>query len=739
MQSETKKIMDNYDTSCLVFPSMELKSHQIEFVSKFFKSPLHGMIAVHPTGSGKTALALSVARCYMMSNPANSVVLCTSKTLLNNYKNEMDKMGFPEERSKYRIFSFDTFYRGYSKYNNSIKIEDLEDDIESDSSDIDSETAFSTKSSLFIVDEAHNLKTERGKKATIFIKAAHEADKVLLTTATPLVNYISDAANLISMVSKLPMMRKKQFEEIMMDRNKAKNIVGGYFDFYDLRDEDKKEYPEVSYENIYIKMPESLYLHYKAQESYLEGKSEEEITNDFFNENLSAFYTGVRLAANINPAELDGSMVKSTWIKDFVRSNHTKRILIFSQYVKYGCELVRSSISDLGITTGVIYGKCTPSQRDETVKRYNQGNINILIISNCGKEGLDLKNTDIVIIYENGWNKVTEDQVVGRAVRRGSHNNFRISQNNKSRGKVKVFRLLMVKPEEFDNDPAKSLSMKGKININGNLKSIDILLMSLANEKSRILKDSFETIKIFNSEVTNERNDIYKESISISTQLNRLILGILDRRLFVSSKIESEGIGKRVLTLRKDIYLEIALLRLSCLPVSTIIDTDFFKGRYNADTKFFELYLILKFNSTEESVDIDNLLDFLSQNVTSSPIHSSNISLLVSGLRRVGPLVKDKIYYSKIITRLNILLSGNKIFICMLLDMFNCVVFRDWNPIKDTHIRLRSSFDDLSTQTKKIYIWNGKNINTIIGEQTEMLPGGIKMGNLRDSQIISSY
>jgi len=701
---------------------------------------MHGMIAVHPTGSGKTALALAVARCYLSQNPANSVILCTSKTLINNYWKEMDKMGIDiNDRSRYRVFSIDTFYRGYIKYNNSVNIEGVDDiggEIDSDDSDIEIEGAFSTKSALFIIDEAHNLKTERGKRATVFIKAAEEADKVLLTTATPLVNYISDAANLISMVSKMPPFTRKQFEEVMLNPSDAKRVVGGYFDFYDLEPQDLKEYPDVEFENVFMRMPDALYEHYKAQELYLEGRSEKDITNDFFNENLSAFYTGVRLAANINPAEMEGSMAKASWIKEFVRGNPLKKVLIFSQYVKYGCELVRSEISDLGVETGIVYGKCSSKQRDETIDRYNKGIIQILIISNCGKEGLDLKNTDAVIIYENGWNKVTEDQVVGRAVRRGSH-----ITGGKVNPIVSVYRLLMVKPSEFDSNPVRSLAMAGKKNANGELKSIDLLLMSLSMEKARILEDSFNTIKIFNKEVAREQEELYKEGLNISTNLNKLILGILKRKPFVSSRIESEGIGNPVLSSVSKVTMEIALVRISSLPTPVIIDLDHFRGRYNAESKSYEIYFVSTISSPKEFIDLQAILEHLGGLILSTPIQSSHILNFVTKIRKVGPLIKDKIYFAKLIARLNMLTNGKVIYICMLFDLFNCVVFTRWNPIKvgmESEVRIRSSFDDLKATEKSIHVWNGSNIISVLGEPSEILPGGILMGTLRDDQVIEA-
>jgi superfamily II DNA or RNA helicase len=715
-------------------------------------SEAHGTIAVHPTGSGKTALALAVAKCYLSMNPANSIVLCTPKTLLNNYYRELDKMeNGGADMSRYRIFSIDSFYRGYSKYNNGVILpeEFRDDDIDSDDSNMEEESltkdAYSTKSALFIIDEGHNLKTEMGKRAQIYIKAAGEADRILITTATPLVNRVADAANLISMVSKTPIMKRKQFDEIMLERDAAKKLVGGKFDFYTLTLADTLEYPTVSYENVHLRMPDALYTYYKAQEMYLNGKTEADISNDFFDGNLSAFYTGVRLAANLTPEELEGTLAKANWIKMFVKANRGKRILIYSQYVRYGCELVKAELSDLGIECGLIYGKMSSAQRDETVRRYNSGELDILIISKCGKEGLDLKMTDIVIIYENGWNRSNEDQVVGRAVRRGSH------KGAPGRGHVKVYRLLMVKPEEFDAGAERVMDIPGKYNHLGQLKSVDLLLMSMANEKRVVLDNAFNMIKVFNTEVAKEDLAMKTDGDVLVDALDSHVLGVLEMKPFVRAR-GNVKLGNPVLSSLKNVYIHIALGRFRSIASSVIIDREhegdemYIRGRWSDG--WYEIYLVVKMKNTDY-IDMDIMLSHVSSLASSTVLNGGVSRSILKNMKKIGPLVMDKIVFIKLIARLTML--GDKLNrTCMLLDLFGCKVFTRWSTrIINGEVHISSSFENGLAQTKRLNVLidrldesKGDVMITYRGGLDEMIDmnvhdlRGLTYGDIKDDSVM---
>jgi superfamily II DNA/RNA helicase len=85
----------------------------------------------------------------------------------------------------------------------------------------------------------------------------------------------------------------------------------------------------------------------------------------------------------------------------------------------------------------VVTGSVATRERDETVRAYNRGDLNVLILSAAGGEGLDLKGTTDVILLEVPWNEARERQVIGRAAR------FRSHEKNQT---VNVWKLVLRKP-----------------------------------------------------------------------------------------------------------------------------------------------------------------------------------------------------------------------------------------------------------------------------------------------------
>lgn len=78
-----------------------------------------------------------------------------------------------------------------------------------------------------------------------------------------------------------------------------------------------------------------------------------------------------------------------------------------------------------------VTGKVQPEDRTEIIKRFNSKNnkngddINLMLLSGAGAEGLDLKNVRSIHIMEPYWNYARIKQIIGRAVRTYSHIDFK--------------------------------------------------------------------------------------------------------------------------------------------------------------------------------------------------------------------------------------------------------------------------------------------------------------------------
>ena len=692
-----------------------LRPHQQEFIDEFFENKHHGLIAVHPTGSGKTLLALTLAERYLVENPADTVILVAPKTLIFNYQKEMVKMGGVRDISRYRMFTTDGFYFGYSKNEmkntlfetNKEEDDDEDDDLEEsvipkikqailDDSTLNPEErefllalnsdlpvtsmAYSSKDSLLVIDEGHNLRTEinlekgKGKRPFVYIDAANKANRVVILTATPLINYPSDVANLISMVTRGnngQFMSKKDFEEMMYNRDEKykQNYFGGKFNFHTLSPEDLAEYPTVTKENVYIKMPDALYEIYKVQEAYLYKESAEEIENDFFEGNLSYFYTGIRQASNLSPEELEGIRTKSNWIKEFIRrqldttGQPTQKTVIYSQYIKYGLEIIQEGLDSLGVNYVVIAGKTSTKKRKEAVLSYNEGKIKILLISKSGREGIDLSWTDNIIIFEYGWNVPAERQIIGRGVRRGSH----VGHPSKN---VQVYRLLMVKPDEFEYGPDRILQIDGKYNHKRQYKSSDLLLMSLAIWKESEIENTFNMIKAYNEAVKKSIEFLQEQGQKGCQVLNQYVMACNWEGPIIFNRTPSKGLIDAVM-----FNLPPQTLTVYRIPLITVQVTSQCPNMSNIVERktnvYFEsvlgqgyLTIYLSFRRVAEMVKFGSIHAWLSKTVLAYNIRPDQtnqvsihlIDVLEEMMKKVNIYVvkEDKLRFMKILAKLAI-------------------------------------------------------------------------------------
>ena len=153
---------------------IELKPHQ-QYVVDYMKKPKHkGLIIYHTTGSGKTITALK----SMLQYP-DQIIIIGKKSSKKAFKDDMKKLNVSFEQegadSEPR-FLFFTFTK--------IKTI-LKDDL-----------AFLAEKSI-IVDEAHTLRNETSNNLMI-IHAMSLSARILLLTATPVINYLNDLCVLVN-------------------------------------------------------------------------------------------------------------------------------------------------------------------------------------------------------------------------------------------------------------------------------------------------------------------------------------------------------------------------------------------------------------------------------------------------------------------------------------------------------------------------------------------------------------
>ena len=116
-------------------------------------------------------------------------------------------------------------------------------------------------------------------------------------------------------------------------------------------------------------------------------------------------------------------------ITDFVMNAHDYPIVIYSRYRHRGIDALRKRIEkraeELGRQLNIeeFTGSQDSDARADLRKRFNGGEIDVLLMTEAGKQGIDLLGCGILIIMEVGKSQEDENQIAGRILRHNALKN----------------------------------------------------------------------------------------------------------------------------------------------------------------------------------------------------------------------------------------------------------------------------------------------------------------------------
>jgi superfamily II DNA or RNA helicase len=442
----------------------KLQKHQIEFAENIINNDnINGALAIHGVGSGKTLTAVVSAELYLARFPKSKVVVITPASLLIGFKQELFTYDPAIEKDpRYSYYTFDGFSNMIDKGDG----KDICDD------------------AMLIIDEAQNLRTtiqktetmttqkdgtlkittdvKSGKKVYNILKhCSAKARKILLLSATPMVNYPSDIGNLMAMINKHePFNKTINLDNIWGDPVKLAKYFGCRISFFENSPEvQDKFFPRLREVQVPIVMSEETYETYTGIENNVASsvtRGNLNISGD--SENINAFYTAMRKASNA----IDGDRSQKVnfimaWITSCLKNTpndqigltqemldtHNNKFIIFTHFLGTGSKLIKNRLDEEGIKHGDINGSIPKKKRAGIVADYVNGKTPVILISKAGGEGLNLLETGYIFIVESGWNVAERTQVIGRGVRFMSHINLPKKKRN-----VLVLNIFLIKPPE---------------------------------------------------------------------------------------------------------------------------------------------------------------------------------------------------------------------------------------------------------------------------------------------------
>lgn len=413
-----------------------------------------GLIAVHSVGSGKTLIAAIATISILNYLPNFRVFFIGPKSVLTNFERTLaDNFQFVDW-SRISFYTYEKFQIDQSK------------------------GLIDCNNTFMVIDEAHRLrtassragKTTAGKTAQAVLECAHRATKVLLLTATPVVNKPYDIVNLVSIIrGDVKPMDEKVFNSTIISKKGVVINPQAFTNYFYcttsifVRPQDET-YPTVTRHEVRIPMSAKYYQEYQRVESQEISQQQLEVLGE---SDLEPFYNGVRRTVNADIEELNS---KLDWVRNHLLQYNNRKMVIFSPFISLGVRQLERLTQDFYVRPVIaeITGDNTTQERQQVIDDYNNDRVQILLISiGAGGLGIDLRGTRDVVIMQPGWNEVEMAQAEGRAIRFHSHTYLPLDQRH-----VDVWILLLVKPP-YSPPTAKP--------------SIDEIILGIINRKNQVL------------------------------------------------------------------------------------------------------------------------------------------------------------------------------------------------------------------------------------------------------------
>jgi superfamily II DNA or RNA helicase len=453
----------NSEKECIHRSKTVLTPIQVKTVEHFDNTD--SMLIVFGTGLGKTLTALSASQCFLDENPNSSVIIISPASLLNNFKKEMRKYG-GENIEKYEFYSFEKVMNAFKQ-----------------------EVSIKGRNALLIIDEVHNLKNYNGIKFDSIMNLAKNTKKRLLLTATPIVNDYKDIISIINLLEgEYVLQTKKIGDEAIrkfIDKGKYVPVLkridtdhqwglrAGKFDrnlegVQDLTIAqllEKDIVPElvdhiedklsiflngrVAYMN---KEPNDDFPTFDTKFEYIRMSQEyqqkfddilDSIDEDRLFKEPSVFYNGYRRVVNATSDTYFSEKMKR--IVKIIKKNRSHQSVIYSSWIDFGVNKLMKILSDNQISYGIVEGSCSIIERDTAVKAFNSKEIDVLVITKAGCEGLDLKEVRNIFVLDPPWNPAGLEQIIGRGIRYRSHANLPKEERH-----VNIYYLMLI--ESYYNE-----------------------------------------------------------------------------------------------------------------------------------------------------------------------------------------------------------------------------------------------------------------------------------------------
>ena len=281
---------------------------------------------------------------------------------------------------------------------------------------------------ILIADEIQSLRNLSDKMRDVVYGMMRFRGRILLS-GTPIMNSVDDARSLFAIA-----LNNMEYIETDANNGFLKDIpdpsvlaedLRGKMAWYDPAISEPSNlylYPIVDHVKEIVEMSwEQTFLYFAVSESSYQVGDCVMVTP-----NCNSYDSLTRRACNI----VSHKSVKKTFSAKldavvasvFRLSGEKKRQVVYSHYLTSGAHFIRDALASLGIKNfDTMDGSVSVRDRSEMIRRYNEGETDLLVMSNVGGVGISLKRTDIFHLVEPAGTLAARDQIVARVARMFSH------------------------------------------------------------------------------------------------------------------------------------------------------------------------------------------------------------------------------------------------------------------------------------------------------------------------------
>lgn len=444
------------------------KEHQDVVRSFMRRDDSRGLIVFHGLGTGKTFTSIFAADSFLKENKKSRVIVILSASVKSQFVEQVSRVS--RHASRFDFFSRQEFVRLSSKYRKRCE------------------------GSMVIVDEAHNVRNAEGKITKAIIECTDVASKVLLLTATPLVNAIHEIGSMVRLISprsRIPLKHNSfvmEFgEDGLKNERRMKRLLKDKISFH-VSEGERSGFPKEVFHEVFVPMDQrQCEIYDEVMRGKFSSKLENVISDPTAMSKALVFFQKPRQFCNI---VTEGSVkyqpkidaLSNRVVKSVSRG---KKCVVYSQYIDAGLNPIASKMKKNGVKFGMVNGDTSKQEKSQIIKDYNSGKLPVILLSRTASEGLDLKESSEIHILEPHFHMSSLQQVKGRGIRHKSHRD--------PNAVVKVFVYFAKKCDSTSNTKPSPKTQ-----------SMDVILWFLNKQKQKII-DTFTDRILIPSSIENAK------------------------------------------------------------------------------------------------------------------------------------------------------------------------------------------------------------------------------------------